>query len=77
MKKLSIAALVSFLFVVACQRVPLSGRNQLMLVNSKELLPMSFIRNLGDQSDLRPGWRTTGLAHHRAGAPPGWRTSDE
>lgn len=42
MKKLSIAALVSFLFVVACQRVPLSGRNQLMLVNSKELLPMSF-----------------------------------
>lgn len=42
MKKLSIAALVSFLFVVACQRVPLSGRSQLMLVNSKELLPMSF-----------------------------------
>lgn len=42
MKKLSIAALLSFLFVVACQRVPLSGRNQLMLVNSKELLPMSF-----------------------------------
>lgn len=42
MKNLSIAALVSFLFVVACQRVPLSGRNQLMLVNSKELLPMSF-----------------------------------
>ena len=42
MKKLSVAALVSFLFVVACQRVPLSGRNQLMLVNSKELLPMSF-----------------------------------
>lgn len=42
MKKFSIAALVSFLFVVACQRVPLSGRSQLMLVNSKELLPMSF-----------------------------------
>ncbi len=42
MKKSSIAALVSFLFVMACQRVPLSNRNQLMLVNSKELLPMSF-----------------------------------
>ncbi len=35
MKKLIIAALVSFLFVVACQRVPFSGRNQLILVNSK------------------------------------------
>jgi predicted Zn-dependent protease len=30
--------LISF----SCQRVPLTNRNQLMLVNSRELLPMSF-----------------------------------
>ncbi len=36
------AVVAAFLFTVACQRVPLSGRNQLMLVNSKDLLPMSF-----------------------------------
>lgn len=42
MKKLSIAVMMSFLSIMACQRVPLSNRNQLMLVNSKELLPMSF-----------------------------------
>ena len=42
MKRFSLAAIVAFFFVVGCQRVPLSNRNQLMLVNSKELLPMSF-----------------------------------
>ncbi|HEV7350444.1 M48 family metallopeptidase [Telluribacter sp.] len=42
MKRILIAAFASLLFVGACQRVPLSGRNQLMLVSSKDLLPMSF-----------------------------------
>lgn len=42
MKKFSVVVVAAFLFTLACQRVPLSGRNQLMLVNSKELLPMSF-----------------------------------
>ncbi|TDB64624.1 M48 family metallopeptidase [Arundinibacter roseus] len=42
MKKVSIAFLALFLAFTACQRVPLSNRNQLMLVNSSELLPMSF-----------------------------------
>ena len=42
MKRLSIALVAAFFFTVACQRVPLSGRNQLMLVNSSDLLPMSF-----------------------------------
>lgn len=42
MKRFLIASLVSLTLVVACQKVPITGRNQLMLVNSKELLPMSF-----------------------------------
>jgi predicted Zn-dependent protease len=42
MKRLIFASMASLLFVVACQKVPITGRNQLMLVNSKELLPMSF-----------------------------------
>ena len=42
MKRFSIAVMAAFLFTIACQRVPLSGRSQLMLVNSKDLLPMSF-----------------------------------
>ncbi len=42
MNKFSFAFILSFLFVVACQRVPLSNRKQLMLVSSRELLPMSF-----------------------------------
>lgn len=42
MKKIFVAAFASLMFVVACQKVPLSGRKQLMLVNSKEMLPMSF-----------------------------------
>lgn len=42
MKRIFFAAFASLLFVVGCQRVPLTGRNQLMLVSSKELLPMSF-----------------------------------
>jgi predicted Zn-dependent protease len=42
MKHFLISAFVSLLFVAGCQRVPLSGRSQLMLVNSRELLPMSF-----------------------------------
>lgn len=42
MKKFLFASLAALTLVVACQRVPVTGRNQLMLVNSKELLPMSF-----------------------------------
>ncbi|MBB5283683.1 Zn-dependent protease with chaperone function [Rhabdobacter roseus] len=42
MKRIVIAALASLLFVASCQKVPLSNRNQLMLVSSKEILPMSF-----------------------------------
>ncbi|WP_247232194.1 M48 family metallopeptidase [Telluribacter sp. SYSU D00476] len=54
MKRIFFAALASLLFVVGCQRVPLTGRNQLMLVGSKELLPMSFqsYRQLLDTSQV-------------------------
>lgn len=42
MKRFIVASVASLALVVACQKVPLTGRNQLMLINSKELLPMSF-----------------------------------
>ena len=42
MKRFIAASLASLVLVVACQKVPITGRNQLMLINSKELLPMSF-----------------------------------
>ncbi len=42
MKRFLFASMASLLFVVACQKVPITGRNQLMLVNNKDLLPMSF-----------------------------------
>lgn len=42
MKKIIALAFVAVSVVMACQKVPLTGRNQLMLVSSKELLPMSF-----------------------------------
>ena len=42
MKRFIFASIASLLLVVACQKVPITGRSQLMLVNSKELLPMSF-----------------------------------
>ncbi|WP_207505706.1 M48 family metallopeptidase [Telluribacter humicola] len=57
MKRIFFAALASLLFVAGCQRVPLTGRNQLMLVSSKELLPMSFqsYRQLLDTSQVVRG----------------------
>ncbi len=42
MKRIIFASLTALFAVVACQKVPITGRNQLMLINSKELLPMSF-----------------------------------
>lgn len=42
MKRIIFALLTALFAVVACQKVPITGRNQLMLINSKELLPMSF-----------------------------------
>ena len=42
MKRIIFASLTALFAVVACQKVPVTGRNQLMLINSKELLPMSF-----------------------------------
>jgi predicted Zn-dependent protease len=41
MKKVMFIALV-FAFAVGCQRVPLSGRKQLLLVPNDQLLPLSF-----------------------------------
>jgi predicted Zn-dependent protease len=42
MKKITPFLVVLLLISFSCQRVPLTNRNQLMLVNSRELLPMSF-----------------------------------
>ncbi|WP_028663543.1 M48 family metallopeptidase [Runella zeae] len=42
MKRIIFASLTALFAVAACQKVPVTGRNQLMLINSKELLPMSF-----------------------------------
>lgn len=42
MKKIIALAFFSLSLLLACQKVPLTGRRQLMLVSSQELLPMSF-----------------------------------
>ncbi len=57
MKRIIFASLTAMFAVVACQKVPVTGRNQLMLINSKELLPMSFssYREVLDSSKVLRG----------------------
>lgn len=57
MKRIIFASLTALFAVVACQKVPVTGRNQLMLINSKELLPMSFssYREVLDSSKVLRG----------------------
>ena len=47
MKRLGIAIALTTALMLACQKVPITGRKQLMLFNSKELLPMSFTNYRG------------------------------
>ena len=42
MKRFFVAFSMAAILIVACTRVPITGRKQLMLMDSKELLPMSF-----------------------------------
>lgn len=47
MKRFGIAIALTTALMLACQKVPITGRKQLMLFNSKELLPMSFTNYRG------------------------------
>ena len=47
MKRIGIAIALTTALMLACQKVPITGRKQLMLFNSKELLPMSFTNYRG------------------------------
>lgn len=47
MKHFTVAIALTTALMLACQKVPITGRKQLMLFNSKELLPMSFTNYRG------------------------------